>query len=91
MVDARDLDEPLLTLASDSAPLVYAWNLADGDECTASRITDDDDQMMKYTSYSNLRFESHIVVYVTWAREVFFSSFFWSQSMEVDTRGRDAC
>ena len=33
MVDARDLDEPLLTLASDSAPLVYAWKLADGDEC----------------------------------------------------------
>ena len=52
MVDARDLDEPLLTLASDSAaPLVYAWNLADGDECTASRITDDDDQMMKYVIF----------------------------------------
>lgn len=51
MVDARDLDEPLLTLASDSAPLVYAWNLADGDECTASRITDDDDQMMKYVRF----------------------------------------
>ena len=87
MVDARDLDEPLLTLASDSAPLVYAWNLADGDECTASRITDDDDQMMKYVIFEYQIRISDCGVYVTWAREVSF----WSQSMEVDARGRDAC